>query len=72
MSLFKNLFYGSIVDFSIVLLSAIQQRDSFIHIFHIVFHIPFHYGLSQDTEYSSPCYTVGACVSILYIMVCIC
>ena len=31
----------------------------------ILFHILFNYGLSEDTEYSSPCYTVGPCLSIL-------
>ena len=37
-----------------------------IHI-HILFNIPFHYGLLQDTEYSSLCYTVGpCCLPILY------
>ena len=37
------------------------------------FHILFHYGLSQEIEYSSLCYTVGTCfLSILCIMVCIC
>ena len=30
------------------------------------FHVLFHYSLSQDIEYSSPCYTVGpCCLSIL-------
>ena len=39
---------------------------------HIVFHILFLYGLSQDIEYCSLCYTVGLCCpSILYIIVCI-
>ena len=34
----------------------------------IFFHILFHYGLSQDIEYSSLFYTVGSCsLSILYI-----
>ena len=27
---------------------------------HILFHIFFHYGLSQDIEYSSMCYIVGS------------
>ena len=37
--------------------------------------ILLHYGLSQDIEYSSLCYTVGPyCLSILHIniIVCIC
>ena len=41
-----------------MLISAVQQSDSVIHIY-ILFHILFHYGLSQDIEYSSLCYTVG-------------
>ena len=40
---------------------------------YILFHILFHYGLLQDIKYSSLCYTVGpCCLSILYIVVCIC
>ena len=36
------------------------------------FHIPFHYGLLHDIEYSSLCSTTGpCCLSILYIIVCI-
>ena len=36
-------------------------------------YIPFHYGLLQDTEQSSLYYTVGSCLSILYIVaVCNC
>ena len=42
-----------------------------IHI-HILFNIPFHYGLLQDTEYSSLCYAVGPVVYVLYVVVCIC
>ena len=35
--------------------------------------ILFHYDLLQDIEYSSLCYTVGHyCLSILYIIVCMC
>ena len=40
---------------------------------YILFHILFHYGLSQDIEYSSLCCTIGpCCLSILYVIVCIC
>ena len=40
---------------------------------YILFYILFHYGLSQDIEYSSLCYTVGpCCLSSLYILACIC
>ena len=35
---------------------------------HVLFFILFHYGLSQDTEHSPLCYTVGpCCLPILYI-----
>ena len=37
----------------------------------ISFFFLFHYGLLQDIKYSSSCYTVGPCLSILYITVCI-
>ena len=54
------------------LIAAVRPSDSVIHIY-ILFHILFHYGLSQDIEYSSLCYTVGpCCLSIPYIIVCIC
>ena len=40
---------------------------------HVVFPILFHYGLSQDNQYSSLCYKVGPCCpSILHIRVSIC
>ena len=39
----------------------------------ILFHILFHYGLSQGIVYSSLCYPVGYwCLSILYTTVCLC
>ena len=49
-----------------MLISAVQQSDSVIHThthiyIHILFYILFHYGLSQDIEHSSLCYTVGPC-----------
>ena len=48
-------------------MAAVLQSDSIRHIY-ILFHILFHYDLSQDTEYSSPCYTVGpCCLSVLCI-----
>ena len=36
---------------------------------YILFHIRFYYDLSQDIEYSSPCYTVVSYLSILYIII---
>ena len=46
-----------------MLISAVQESDSVIY---IIFHILFHYGLSQDIEYSSLCSTVGPCSSLLF------
>ena len=51
-------------------LTAIQQSDSVIHTHtHIynLFHIIFHYGLSQDTELSFPC-----CLFTLHTRICTC
>ena len=45
---------------NVVLISAVQQSDSVIHTYmylDMLFHVLFHYGLSQDTEYSSQYYT---------------
>jgi hypothetical protein len=53
--------------FSVALISAVQQSDTYI-----LFHVLFHHGLSQGIEYISLCYTVGPCLSILYIIICIC
>ena len=60
--------------YNVVLISATQKSVTHTHIYiYILFHIIFHYGLSQDIDYSSQCYTVGPCyLSILYIRVCVC
>ena len=56
--------------YKVVLISVVQQCDSDMYSF---FYILFHYGLSQDTEYSSLCSTVGpCCLSIVYTIACIC
>ena len=45
----------------------------YIYIYLFLFQILFHYRLLQDIEYSSLCYTVNSCcLSILYVVVCIC
>ena len=48
--------------------SKVIQLHIYIYIYiYILFHILFNYGLLQDIEYSSLCYTVGpCCLSILY------
>ena len=52
-----------------MLVSGVQQSDSFIHIYqsiHILFQILFHYRILQGIEYSSLCATVEpCCLSIL-------
>ena len=43
--------------YNVVLVSAVQQSDSVMYIHtRTQFYILFHYGLSQDVEYSSQCY----------------
>ena len=56
-----------------MLCSKVIQLYIHTHIYIYIFHIIFHYGLSQDIEYSSLCYAVGlCCLSILYIVVYVC
>ena len=53
-----------------VLISAHSKCDSVTHIhthIYILFHMLFHYGLSQDIEYSSLCYTQKLVVNPVYI-----
>ena len=52
--IFKN-FIKIVLIYSVVLISAVHQGDSVIHV--CTFHFLFHYGLSQDAEYSSLCQT---------------
>ena len=54
--------------YNVVLVSAVQHSDSFIHIYiYVLFYILFHYGLSQNTEYRSLSYRAGPCyLPILY------
>ena len=44
--------------YNVVLISVVQQSDSDIYIY-VLFHIFFCYGLSQNIQYGSLCYTVG-------------
>ena len=57
-----------------MLVSGVQQSGSVIRIIlRVLFQILFHYSLLQDIESSSLCYTVGpCCLSVLYIVVCVC
>ena len=63
----------SIADFQCCISFWCTVQRSIYTYRYILFHIIFHYGLSQDIDYSSLCYTVGpCCLSILQILVCIC
>ena len=51
----------------------IQQLNTNNMYLYILYHILFHYGLLQDIEKSSLCYTVGPCyLSIVCVCVCVC
>ena len=66
--------------YNVVLVSGVQHSDSVLYIYiciyvyiYILFQTLFPYKLLQNIEYSSLRYTVGpCCVSVLYIVVCIC
>ena len=65
-------FFFNFIDveliYNVVLILLFRKWLSYTYIY--IFHILFHYGLSQDIEYSSLCYRVGPCCwSILYILV---
>ena len=70
---FFNLFHWSLVDLQCCAdLCCTAEWLSHPYIC-ILFHILFLCILSQDIKYSSLCYTVElCCLSILYIIVCIC
>ena len=57
----KKLFYWNIVELHCC--GNFCYTAKFIHVYIYTFfsHIPFHYGLSQDGEYNSLCYTEGPC-----------
>ena len=54
--------------YHVVPISPIQQSDSVIHIMYVFKNIIFHHGLSQETGYSSLCYTVGCSVMNIFDM----
>ena len=66
------LFYESIIYLKCLNFCSTAEWFRCLNIY-IAFYILFHYGLSQDMEYSSPCRTVGpCCFSLLCIIVYIC
>ena len=69
----KFLFYIGLLLIYNVLVSAIQQTESIMHIRASFFQILFPFRLLENIEQDSLCYTVGPCwLSILNIVVCIC
>ena len=56
--LFKNLFYRS-KHIDLHCCANFYFRAKWFSYTCLLFHILFHYGLSQNGEYSSPCYAVG-------------
>ena len=51
--------------------SLLYSSDAVIHICTLCFYILSHHGLSQDSDYSSLCYTPGPCYSsILNVIIC--
>ena len=67
----KTYFIEVWLIYKFVSISAVQQSDS-VMLRHS-FSYSFLYGLSQDTDYISQCCTVGpCCLSVLYILACIC
>ena len=74
LSFLKLIFIGVWLIYNVVLVSAVQQSESVIHI-HIstLFQILFPSRSLQSIEQSSLCYTVGSYwLSILHIVVCLC
>ena len=64
-----SLVYWTIVDLQYyVNVCCLTKWFSYIYT-HILFHTLFHCGLSEDMEYSSLCYIVGPCLSILYAII---
>ena len=58
---------------NVMLVSGAPQSGSVLHIHVSSFQILSPYGLLQNVEWSSLCYTVSPCwLSVLYIVVCVC
>ena len=52
-------FIKLLLIYNVVMVSDVQQNDSVIHTCTFFFNILLQHGLSQETGYSSLCYTVG-------------
>ena len=63
--------FTEVLIYNVVLISAVHQSDSVVRTYTFFFYVLSHDGLSQDTEYSSLCYTIGSFhPSIPYIIEC--
>ena len=64
--LFSVIFHWRIVVYNVVLISALWQTGSVVHVYRFFFHILFNYGLSQDIKYRCLCHMEGPwCLPIL-------
>ena len=71
--LFLNFFMEVQLIYNVVLISAVQQSDSVIHIYTFFFKILLSIMVYHSILNIVPCAIVGpCCLSILYIIVCIC
>ena len=52
--------FTEVMIYNVVLMSAVRQSDSVVRAYTFFFYVLSHDGLSQDTEYSSLCYTIGS------------
>ena len=69
---FKFIFYWSMVGLQCCVNYCCTAKWLSYTYIYTLFHILFLYGLSQDIDYSSLCYTLGpCCLSILSVIVCI-
>ena len=59
---FKNCIGRKLINNIVLFLLYSKMTQVYLH---ILYHMFFHYGLSQNIECSSLCYMVGPCLSIL-------
>ena len=68
-----GIFQARVLEWGAIAFSMGSQRVGHDLAHYVFFNILFHYDLLQDIEYSSLCCTIGLyCLSILFIVVCIC
>ena len=60
--------YKKVIQFCVYNIYVCIYIYMHIHAY-ILFQILFHFRLLQDIEYSSLCYVVGPCLSVLFILI---